>query len=123
MTSGVNRGERIPGQPRYTASLTAAGPIRRTGGLFGGGTLSVTGASDLNTSPGRTGRDSARTTLDLYVGSVVRGLGYWRVGIFNIGDAPFRRERRSLEPYGATTVSVSEMTLTPRVYLTVGTQF
>ena len=123
MTSGVNLGERIPGQPRYTASVTAARPIRRSGGLYGGGTLTVTGASDLNTSPGRTGRDAARAALDLYVGQVIRGLGYWRVGVFNIGDAPFRRERRSVDPSGATTLSTSEMTLTPRVYLTIGTQF
>ena len=52
MTSGVNAGNRIPGQARYTANVTVAKPIRRTGGLFGGGTLTLTGPADLDSSPG-----------------------------------------------------------------------
>ncbi|RYY70392.1 MAG: TonB-dependent receptor, partial [Comamonadaceae bacterium] len=89
MTSGVNEGKRVPGQPRYTASVTVTKPIRRTtGGLFGGTTLSLTGPADLDTSPGVTGRDSARAALDVYIGQLVRGWGYWRVGGVEHPDAP-----------------------------------
>nr|WP_255429495.1 TonB-dependent receptor [Ramlibacter albus] len=123
MTSGPNTGQRIPGQPRYTASLNVARPIRRTGGLFGGFTLNVNGTADLMTAPGRTGRNAARTALDLHVGGVVRGLGYWRIGLQNITDAPYRRVRRYDDPTAGTTTSQGELYLTPRAYLTVGTQF
>lgn len=123
MNSGPNTGQRIPGQPRYTASLNVAKPIRRSGGLFGGFTLNVNGAADLTTAPGRTGRASARTTLDVHVGGVVSGLGYWRIGLQNITDAPYRRLRRYEDPVSGTTTSEGELYLTPRAYLTVGTQF
>jgi outer membrane receptor for ferrienterochelin and colicins len=123
MASGPNAGQRIPGQPRYTASLNVAKPIRRTGGLFGGFTLNINGPADITTAPGRTGRDAARTTLDAHVGGVVSGLGYWRVGLQNITDAPYRRLRRYEDPAGGETISRGELHLTPRVYLTVGTQF
>ncbi|MBK0394054.1 TonB-dependent receptor plug domain-containing protein [Ramlibacter algicola] len=123
MTSGANEGQRIPGQPRYTGSLNVAKPIRRSGGLFGGFTLNVTGAADLNTSPGRTGRDRPRTTLDVHFGGVVAGLGYWRVGLQNITDAPYRRTRRYDDPVAGTTTSEGDLLLTPRAYLTMGTQF
>jgi outer membrane receptor for ferrienterochelin and colicins len=59
----------------------------------------------------------------VYVGGLVRGLGYWRVGVFNIGDAAFERTRRSVDAAGNEMETRSRMTLTPRVYLTVGTQF
>lgn len=123
MTSGVNDGKRIPGQPRYTASITVAKPIRRTGGFFGGTTLALTGPSDLDTSPGITGRDKARAQLDVYVGQLVRGWGYWRIGVFNIGDMRHERTRNYTDAAGGAATSSSVMTLTPRVYLTVGTQF
>ena len=124
MTSGINQGERIPGQPRYTANLNLNRPIRRGGGVFGGGTLTFTGPADLNTAPGVTGRDASRVTLDLHIGQLIRGFGYWRVGVQNIGDAPYRRERRSVDPVsGVATTSSSELTLTPRVYLTYGASF
>lgn len=123
MTSGPNEGQRIPGQPRYTGSVNVAKPIRRSGGLFGGFTVNVTGAADLNTSPGRTGRDRPRATLDVHLGGVVAGLGYWRVGLQNVTDAPYRRTRRYDDPAAGTTTSEGELLLTPRAYLTVGTQF
>ena len=123
MTSGINRGERIPGQARYTASMTVAKPVRRSGGLFGGATLALTGPADLNTAPGFTGRDGARAMLDLYIGNVVRGLGYWRVGVFNVGDALHERQRSYVDASGAARQADSRMRLTPRLYLTVGTQF
>ena len=123
MTSGPNQGERIPGQPRYSASFNLAKPIRRSGGLFGGVTLNMTGAADLNTSPGRTGRDRARALLDTHLGAVVAGLGYWRVGLQNIGDAKYARDRRSVDPAGNIVSSSGALTFSPRAYLAVGTQF
>ncbi len=122
MTSGPTRGERIPGQPRYTASVTVTRPMRP--GFFGGGTLTLTGASDLNTSPGLTGREDARAALDLHVGQVLPGLGYWRAGVQNVADTATRRERRSVDPStGAVTASTSELRPGPRVFLTAGTRF
>lgn len=123
MASGPTAGQRIPGQPRYTASLNVAKPIRRSGGLFGGFTLNVNGPADLVTAPGRTGRDAARTTLDMHLGGVVSGLGYWRIGLQNITDAPYRRQRRYDDPVAGTTTSNGELSLSPRAFLTVGTQF
>lgn len=122
MTSGRNEGHRIPGQARYVVTLTAAKPMPRGGGWYGGATLSMTGAADQTVDPVLTGRNRAHAMLDLYVGQLVRGLGYWRLGIFNIGDERFRRER--LDASGPVSLlSTSSMKLTPRVYLTVGTQF
>jgi outer membrane receptor for ferrienterochelin and colicin len=123
MTSGPNQGSRIPGQARYTASVNVAKPMRRTGGLFGGAALSLTGPAQLNTSPGITGRDNARAMLDLYLGGVVPKLGYWRIGVYNIGNARYDRERSYPDGAGGFAQNSSVMTLTPRVYLTVGTQF
>ena len=122
-SNSINSGQRIPGQARYLANATVAKPIRRTGGLFGGATLSVHGPGERNTSPGITGQDQARVTLDVYLGSVVAGLGYWRVGIYNIGDAPYRRQRSYVDTTGAPVTNFTDVTLTPRVYFTIGTQF
>ena len=56
------------------------------------------------------------------LGQLVRGLGYWRLGVFNVGDAHFRRDR--VDASGAVPlISRSSMQWTPRAYLTVGTQF
>jgi outer membrane receptor protein involved in Fe transport len=123
MTSGINEGNRIPGQARYLANLTVAKPLRRSGGFFGGGTLSMTGPAQLNSSPGITGHTDSRTALDVYIGSVLPTLGYWRIGLFNISNARFWRERDYVDASGRTVRNDSSMTLTPRLYLTVGTQF
>lgn len=122
MLDGLNAGSRIPGQARYTASASIAKPIPRAGGLFGGTTLTLTGPAQLNSAP-VSGRSAARAALDVYLGGLVRGLGYWRVGVFNIGDARFERTRRTVDAAGQDVETRSRMTLTPRVYLTVGTQF
>ena len=122
MLDGPDAGSRIPGQARYTASASIAKPVPRAGGLFGGATLTLTGPAQLNSAPA-SGRSAARAGLDLYLGGLVRGWGTWRVGVFNIGDAPFVRTRRSSDATGAEVESRSRMLLTPRVYLTVGTQF
>jgi outer membrane receptor for ferrienterochelin and colicins len=122
MLDGVDAGSRIPGQARYTASASIAKPVPRAGGLFGGATLTLTGPAQLNSAPA-SGRTAARTSLDVYLGALVRGWGYWRVGVFNIGDAPFERTRQFVDGAGNGVETRSRMTLTPRVYLTVGTQF
>jgi outer membrane receptor protein involved in Fe transport len=123
MTSGPNLGQRIPGQARYQASVNVAKPLRRSGGLFGGGTLTLTGPAQLSTSPGITGAEHPRGTLDLYVGGVLPTLGYWRLGVFNIGNAPFNRQRAYSDASGNATSDYSQLLLTPRVFLSVGTQF
>jgi outer membrane receptor for ferrienterochelin and colicins len=123
MASGLNEGNRIPGQARYVASMNVAKPLRRTGGLFGGATLQFTGRAQLNTSPGITGQDHSRATLDLYIGSVLPQLGYWRMGVYNIGNARYLRNRTYGDVGGAPVQSDSSMTLTPRLFLTIGTQF
>ena len=122
MLDGADAGSRIPGQARYTASATIAKPVPRAGGLFGGATLTLTGPAQLNSAP-VSGRSDARASLDVYLGGLVRGWGTWRVGVFNIGDAPFDRTRRSVDASGSAVETRSRMTLTPRVYLTLGTQF
>ncbi|KQP13221.1 TonB-dependent siderophore receptor [Pseudorhodoferax sp. Leaf267] len=122
MLDGPDAGSRIPGQARYTASATIAKPVPRAGGLFGGATLTLTGPAKLNSAPA-SGRSAPRAALDVYLGGLVRGWGYWRVGLFNIGDAPFDRVRRSVDAAGSEVETRSRMELTPRVYLTVGTQF
>jgi outer membrane receptor protein involved in Fe transport len=122
MTAGDNVGTRIPGQARYLANLNIAKPLRRTGGWFGGASLSMVGAADLDTSAGIGGTDRARRTVDLYIGSVLPKLGYWRLGIFNIGDAKYVKERNYASG-GTAYQDNSVLTFTPRVYLTLGTQF
>ena len=122
MTSGPDRGARIPGQARYLATVTVAKPVRATGGWYGGATLTVTGPSQLRTT-GTSGRERTRVTLDVHVGSVVRGWGYWRLGVFNVGDAPYRRERHYQDVQRGDVEESSRMTLTPRIYMTVGTRF
>ena len=122
MTSGPNEGRRIPGQARYVATLTAAKPMPRGGGWYGGATLTMTGRADQDINATLTGQNRASAMLDFYVGQLVRGLGYWRLGVYNVGDVHFRRDR--VDAAGAVpVVSRSSMQWTPRAYLTVGTQF
>ncbi len=122
MTAGNMVGSRIPGQARYLINANIAKPLRRTGGWFGGASLSMVGVADLDTSPGVTGTDRARRTVDLYIGSVNPNWGYWRLGIFNIGDAKYVKER-GYTSGGTAYQDNSVLNFTPRIYLTVGTQF
>jgi hypothetical protein len=115
-------GGRIPGQARYLLNANIAKPLRRTGGWFGGASMSLVGAADLDTSNGVTGTDRARRTFDFYVGSVNPKLGYWRLGVFNIGNAKQVRDR-AYNSGGVAFQDNSVLTYTPRVYLTLGTQF
>ena len=120
--SGGQVGGRIPGQARYLVNVNAAKPLRRTGGWFGGASMSLVGVADLDTSSGINGTDRARRTFDLYVGRVHPKLGYWRLGVFNIGDAKYVRDRNYTSG-GIAYQDHSVVNFTPRVYLTVGTQF
>ncbi len=123
MSSGPNVGNRIPGQAGYVASINVAKPLRRSGGVFGGFTLSLTGPAQLNTSPGITGSEAARGMLDVYVGSVLPSVGYWRSGVYNIGNASFLRQRNYADSAGNALLDSSNMRLTPRVFFSIGTQF
>lgn len=100
-----------------------AKPIRRTGGFFGGSTLSVVGPADPDTSAGISGHDSGRARFDVYVGQLVRGWGYWRVGVYNVTNMRHERQRSYPDAAGGAATSSSVMTLTPRLYLTPGTLF
>lgn len=123
MLNGINAGNRLPGQPRYLLNVNVAKPLRRTGGWFGGVSMSLAGPSDFNSSPGITGTQKARSSLDIFLGRVVTGLGYWRIGIYNIGDAPYiRRSNYNLSSQGSTD-EYSRIKLTPRIYVSIGIQF
>ncbi|MFM9969091.1 MAG: TonB-dependent receptor plug domain-containing protein [Burkholderiales bacterium] len=128
MEGGAVSGQRLPGQARYLAKLNMAKPLRQSGGWYGGGTLSLTGSSDANSSstPGIfvTGNERAHTQLDLYIGSVVPKVGFWRLNVFNITD--YRQDRRRVVTdtlTGTVNTERSERTFTPRVFLTLGTRF
>jgi outer membrane receptor for ferrienterochelin and colicins len=78
----------------------------------------------LDTSPGVSGSDRARRSFDMYVGSVYPKLGYWRLGIYNIGNAKYIKDRYYASASGTTAYQDSSvLSFTPRVYVTVGTQF
>lgn len=121
ITSGPRAGQPIPGQARYTASLSLAKPMRRGGGYFGGAALTLTGPAPLNTSVA-TGEDRARTTVDVHVGQAVSRMVNWRVGIYNLGDAPQRRSRQYTSG-GQTFSELSTTSFTPRIFASVGLQF
>ena len=127
MRSGDTVGSRIPGQARYLANLTIAKPLRSSGGWYGGGTLALVGAADLNTPGGDgilvTGRQRSYAQLDLYVGSVIRNWGFWRLNLYNVSD--FRRDvsRVITDANGIVYADHTVQRLTPRVFLTVGTKF
>ncbi|MBE0621714.1 MAG: TonB-dependent receptor [Burkholderiales bacterium] len=121
-------GERIPGQARYLANLNIAKPLRVSGGWYGGGTLALTGSSDSNfaSTPNvlTTGGERAHAQLDMYIGSVVPTLGFWRLNVYNITD--FRSDRTRVVTdtlTGTVTTEHSERWLTPRWFLTLGTRF
>lgn len=123
MRNGDMQGERIPGQARYLINVNVSKPLPPRGGWFGGGSVALTGGADLMTLPGTSGREAAYASVDAYVGRVVAGLGYWRVSVYNLTDSKRTRERVSVDATGNTYTDRSTMTLTPRVFLTLGTRF
>lgn len=121
LTSGPREGLAIPGQARYSGSLSLAKPMRRGAGYFGGVALNLAGPSSLDTSVA-TGRERARTTVDVHVGQSVNRQVSWRVGVYNLGDEPLRRSRQ----YTSGAQSLSEVTttsFTPRIFASLGLQF
>lgn len=123
MRSGDMRGERVPGQARYVVNLNVAKPLPPRGGWFGGASVTLNGAADLMTSPGTSGREASYASADAYVGRVVAGLGYWRVGVYNLTNSKRTRERVSTDAAGNTYADRSTMQLTPRLFITLGTRF
>ncbi len=127
MRSGDAIGQRIPGQARYLVSATVAKPLRVSGGWYGGGTLSLVGSSDYDQPAANGARidggQRAHAQLDLYIGSVIPNLGFWRLNVYNVTD--FRRDsRRTIVDANGVVYSDSALqTLTPRIFLTVGTRF
>ncbi len=127
MLDGDIAGQRIPGQARYVSTLNVAKPLKVSGGWYGGATLALTGAADLDL-PGAdglrvSGRQRSYQQLDLYIGSVLPNLGFWRINVYNITD--FRRDtaRRVTDAGGQTWQDGAVAVLTPRIFLTVGTRF
>ncbi len=123
LTSGAREGQAIPGQSRYTGSLSLAKPMRRGGGYFGGAALTLTGPSALSTSA-TSGRERARATLDVHVGQSINRQANWRVGIYNLGDAPQRRSRQYVDSSNGQTLSeLSTTRFAPRIFASLGLQF
>ena len=120
MTDGARDGMAIPGQPSYTASLSAARPMRRSGGTFGGLAANLTGPASLST-PGVSGREPSRLTFDAHIGHSVPRVGFWRLGIYNLSDAPVRRSR-SYESGGSSITDHTRTLYAPRIYASVGLQ-
>jgi outer membrane receptor for ferrienterochelin and colicins len=121
LISGPREGQAIPGQPRYTGSLGLSKPMRRSGGYFGGASLTLAGPAALNTSV-VTGRERARVTLDAHVGQTIARVGFWRLGVYNLGDAPLRRSRQ-YDNAGQQISETSSTQFAPRIFASVGTQF
>ena len=128
LNSGALGDQRLPGQARYLANLNIAKPLRTSGGWYGGGTLALTGSTDSNfaSTPNEftTGGERAHAQLDLYIGSVVPKLGFWRLNLYNVTD--YRQDRARVVTdtlTGTVTTERSVRQLTPRVFLTVGTRF
>ena len=60
-------------------------------------------------------------TLDAHVGHSVARKWSWRVGVYNIGDAPISRSR-SYQDAGQTVTERTRSYFAPRVYASVGMQ-
>ena len=90
---------RVPGQPHYMVNIGFAKPIPRvaSGGWYGGVTLSLMGASDIGDTGGASGRERAYFGLDAFVGSVIPGLGYWRLGLVNLNNRQISRVRYDVD--------------------------
>jgi outer membrane receptor for ferrienterochelin and colicins len=120
-------GQRIPGQARYLANLSVARPLRITGGWYGGATLAMIGPADLATASGTglnvSGTEKARSQLDLFIGSVLPSLGYWRLSVFNVTNFSHQWQRSIVDSNGVVYSDRSSRLLTPRWFLTVGTRF
>lgn len=114
---------RIPGQPHYLLNLSIAKPLPRSGGFFGGGNINVAGASDLRDSSISNGRSRSVGRLDAYVGQVLPGLGYWRLGIYNLNNVGRDRVRTDLDSSGNIRTEQTTDRSGRSIFLTLGTRF
>jgi outer membrane receptor for ferrienterochelin and colicins len=114
---------RIPGQPHYLVNLSIAKPLPRSGGFFGGGNVNLAGASDLRDSGVSNGRSRSVGRLDAYIGQVLPGLGYWRLGVYNLNNVGRERIRTDLDSSGNTRTEQTTDRSGRSVFLTIGTRF
>jgi outer membrane receptor protein involved in Fe transport len=122
LVGGATPGARIPGQARYLATLSLQRPMQRAG-WFGGVNLSLTGSAELNTAATANGRQDATHSLDFFVGQVVPGYGFWRLGVFNLTNAKSGRTLINTDNAGNRITDASSTTTTPRILLAFGTRF
>nr|HPU53729.1 TonB-dependent receptor [Burkholderiaceae bacterium] len=114
---------RIPGQAHYLLNLNLARPMPRTSGFFGGGSVSFTGASDIGSNTVTRGREHSYVSLDAYVGQLISGLGYWRLGVSNLTNARKLRERVDADSAGGLRSERSVERYQTRLFLSVGTRW
>ena len=106
------------GEMVFVPGARCFGEVR---GLFGGAALTFSGPSSLTTTTS-TGHERSRVTLDLHVGQALASRVNWRVGIYNLGDAPLSRSRQ----YSSSGQQITDLSRTltgPRVFASVGAQF
>jgi outer membrane receptor for ferrienterochelin and colicins len=114
---------RIPGQAHYLLNINIARPMPRSSGFFGGGSVSFTGASDIGSNIDTQGREHAYVSVDAFVGQVIAGLGYWRLGLSNLTNARKNRERVDADSAGGLRTERSVERYQTRVFLSVGTRW
>ncbi len=114
---------RIPGQAHYLLNINIARPMPRSSGFFGGGSVSFTGASDIGSNTSTQGREHAYVSVDAFVGQVIAGLGYWRLGLSNLTNARKNRERVDADSAGGLRTERSVERYQTRVFLSVGTRW
>lgn len=120
---GAGASGRIPGQAHYLANIAVSRPMPRGDGMFGGAALILRGAADLAADPASAGREHARASVEFHVGRVIRGLGFWRLDVHNIGNSRVRRERVDVDAAGVGRAERSVEVYGTRAVFTVGTRW
>lgn len=123
LLDGPAAGERIPGQARYVANLNLAKPMPRAAGWYGGFTLNLNGAADNNSSATARGRSSAYAGLDVNVGQLIPGVGYWRLMVQNLTNTQRVNLRNDVTNAGLAYVDQSTLLTGRRIFLALGTRF
>jgi outer membrane receptor for ferrienterochelin and colicins len=114
---------RIPGQPYYLVNMSVAKPIPRAGGMFGGASVNITGATKLADSAISGGQSSYVARLDGYIGQVIPNIGYLRLGVYNLNNAGRNRVRTDTDSVqNVRTEQIVERS-GRSVFLTFGTRF
>ena len=81
------------------------------------------GASDIGSNTTTQGREHAYVSVDAFVGQVIAGLGYWRLGLSNLTNARKNRERVDADSAGGLRTERSVERYQTRVFLSVGTRW